>query len=117
MTEVLTNIYDKCETYTNCTVQILTNTATGERSIGWWDNENPPSVTGEKKMTRIEKLRSMSDREIAELILKGDMENISIADKACRLLDECDDLVDADEGIPAENCIDCILQWLHGEAV
>jgi hypothetical protein len=33
-----TNIYDKEETYPNCTVQVLTNTATGETSVGWWEN-------------------------------------------------------------------------------
>ena len=32
-------VYDKEETYTNCTVQVLTNTFTGETSIGWWNND------------------------------------------------------------------------------
>lgn len=30
------NIYDKEETYHGCTVQVLTNTVTGQTSIGWW---------------------------------------------------------------------------------
>ena len=30
------NIYDKEEIIENCTVQILTNSVTGEQSIGWW---------------------------------------------------------------------------------
>lgn len=29
-------VYDKEEIRHNCTVQILTNTATGTTSIGWW---------------------------------------------------------------------------------
>lgn len=33
---VLTNFYDKEEIIENCTVQILTNTKTGEVSVGWW---------------------------------------------------------------------------------
>lgn len=37
-TKIETNIYDKEETYPNCTVQVLTNTATGEVSVGWWEN-------------------------------------------------------------------------------
>lgn len=37
-TSIATNLFDKEETYTNCTVQILTNTITGEMSIGWWRN-------------------------------------------------------------------------------
>lgn len=31
-------IYDKEEIYPNCTVQVLTNTLTGETSVGWWIN-------------------------------------------------------------------------------
>lgn len=37
--KVETNIYDKEEIYPDCTVQVLTNTATGETSVGWWKNE------------------------------------------------------------------------------
>lgn len=36
--EVEAGIFDKEETYPNCTVQVLTNTATGEVSVGWWEN-------------------------------------------------------------------------------
>jgi Lar family restriction alleviation protein len=31
--------YDQEEVFHNCTVQVLTNTATGETSVGWWKNE------------------------------------------------------------------------------
>ena len=34
--KVLISYYDKEEIITNCTVQILTNTVTGEVSVGWW---------------------------------------------------------------------------------
>lgn len=37
--EVKTNIFDEVEMYSNCTVQVLTNTVTGEVSVGWWPNE------------------------------------------------------------------------------
>lgn len=37
---VETNMYDKEETFPNCTVQVLTNTATGETSVGWWKNDS-----------------------------------------------------------------------------
>lgn len=30
--------YDQCEVYHNCTVQVLTNTKTGDVSVGWWRN-------------------------------------------------------------------------------
>ena len=37
--KVETNFFDKEEIYPNCTVQVLTNTTTGEVSVGWWKNE------------------------------------------------------------------------------
>ena len=37
-TSVQVNVYDHEETFPNCTVQVLTNTATGETSVGWWKN-------------------------------------------------------------------------------
>lgn len=36
--QIETNIFDKEEIIENCTVQILTNTITGEVSVGWWRN-------------------------------------------------------------------------------
>ena len=32
-------IYDQEEVYTNCTVQVLSNSITGDTSVGWWQNE------------------------------------------------------------------------------
>lgn len=40
--KVETNIYDIEEIHHNCTVQILRNSVTGEQSIGWWPEEEPP---------------------------------------------------------------------------
>ena len=34
--------YDREDVYYNCTVQILTNSVTGEQSIGWWPEDEPP---------------------------------------------------------------------------
>ena len=38
--KVETNFYDHEEIYPDCTVQVLTNTATGDVSVGWWKNGN-----------------------------------------------------------------------------
>ena len=35
-------IYDVVEEYPNCTIQILRNSITGEESIGWFNNDDPP---------------------------------------------------------------------------
>ena len=31
--------YDEVEEYENCTVQILSNSVTGDISVGWWKND------------------------------------------------------------------------------
>ena len=40
--KVETNMFDEEELHTDCTVQVLTNSVTGEVSVGWWENSNPP---------------------------------------------------------------------------
>ena len=45
--KVETNVFDKEEIYRDCTVQVLTNTVTGEVSVGWWQNDNPPMGMGD----------------------------------------------------------------------
>lgn len=37
--EIEVGIYDREEIHENCTVQVLTNSVTGEVSVGWWENE------------------------------------------------------------------------------
>lgn len=41
--KIETNVYDIEEVHHNCTVQILRNSTTGEQSIGWWPEEQPPA--------------------------------------------------------------------------
>ena len=36
--DVQLNLYDMEECYDDCTVQILTNSQTGAKSVGWWRN-------------------------------------------------------------------------------
>ena len=42
------NIYDKCEVIEGCTVEVLTDTLTGETSVGWWrcSVEDRPGMDG-----------------------------------------------------------------------
>jgi hypothetical protein len=37
--DIVYNIYDKEEIYTDCTVQVWSNTITGDSSVGWMKNE------------------------------------------------------------------------------
>ena len=40
------NLFDVEETFDDCTVQVLKNSVTGEISLGWWRNDNPPFLIG-----------------------------------------------------------------------
>ena len=48
-TESMTGLYDREEIIEGCTIQILTNTVTGEQSVGWWRDtaEDMPRFGGE----------------------------------------------------------------------
>ena len=50
------NMYDHCEIIEGCTVEILTNTLTGETSVGWWRGgvEDRPGM-GEDKHELVER--------------------------------------------------------------
>lgn len=45
--EVETNLFDKCITITNCTIEILENTITHEISVGWYKTEDSEEITNE----------------------------------------------------------------------
>lgn len=38
------NIFDQREIHHDCTVEVLSNSITGQVSIGWWPNDNPPAT-------------------------------------------------------------------------
>lgn len=38
-------VYDREELYENCLVQVLTNSVTGETSVGFWPGESKPDST------------------------------------------------------------------------
>lgn len=44
--KIESNVYDECEIHENCTVEIWKNSVTGETSIGWYENDNPPVESG-----------------------------------------------------------------------
>ena len=44
---VESNIYDEEEVYYDCTVQVLRNSITGEISVGWFRNDEPPVLIGD----------------------------------------------------------------------
>ena len=65
------------------------------------------------KMTRGDKLRGMTDEELADVILDNHMDgNIDF----CRSRPECEEGLDSASGtIPEEDCRLCLIEWLRQE--
>ena len=57
--------------------------------------------------TNADRLRSMSDEELAQMLNNG------LDSKYCTNDPTCGDLLDTDGGIPEEKCIACALRWLR----
>lgn len=60
-------------------------------------------------MTRADRIRSMSDEELAAYLADH-------YDGFCLNKPECGTLLDTDEGIPEEMCVACALIWLRQPA-
>ena len=46
-TRIETNVYDRRIIVTNCTVEILINSVTGEQSIGWYKTNESEEIEDE----------------------------------------------------------------------
>ena len=68
----------------------------------------------EKPPTNADRIRAMSDEELAKILI-GVMD---IDDKIhfCKNKPECEKLLDADDGVPAEWCEACMREWLQRPA-
>lgn len=64
-------------------------------------------------MTNAQKFRAMSDEELAEVLYS--FEDLKMPDY-CQRKKECDDMLDADIDIPAENCKRCLVAYLRQPA-
>lgn len=62
----------------------------------------------EKPKTRADRIRAMSDEELAKCLL-----TVDDAGKYCKNLQECEELLDTPEGIPEEKCLGCLVEWLR----
>ena len=64
----------------------------------------------EKLPSRADRIRAMTDEELAKLLYEIDGLGY------CKNLPECGELLDTDTGIPEEKCIGCLLNWLRQPA-
>ena len=87
------------EACSKCVAAVLEN---GERT--------DPSHWREKPMTNADRIRAMSDAELAEHLYYG------FDVQYCHNSPECAAMLDTDEGIPEAKCKGCALEWLQQPA-
>ena len=66
-----------------------------------------------KKMTNADRIRAMTDEELAEHILSTPAYETCI--DFCKKRAECNDLIESNDGIPDGWCKECLLEWLQKE--
>lgn len=66
-----------------------------------------------QKQTNADRIRSMSDEELAELFYQ--FESLSDELKYCKNKTECEDLLDEGKTIPDNMCKKCLVEWLQSE--
>ena len=66
-----------------------------------------------KKITYGDKIRAMSDEELAELLYS--LQNLEDKVKFCKNKDVCTDILDDGKEIPDNMCKECLVEWLQSE--
>ena len=66
-----------------------------------------------KKITHADKIRAMSDEELAELLYS--FQNLEDEVKFCKNKDVCTDILDDGKETPDNMCKECLVEWLQSE--
>ena len=66
-----------------------------------------------KRMTQADRVRSMSDEELAELLYS--IQNLEDKVKFCKNKIECDNILDSGKEILDNMCKQCLVDWLQSE--
>ena len=66
-----------------------------------------------KNQTNADRIRHMSDEELAELLYS--FQNLEDKVKFCKNKDVCNDILDDGKEIPDNMCKECLIKWLQSE--
>ena len=107
--------------------QITCPVCEGRGFVHWFNNTAETCSTGSKTcphctgtglrevpMTNADRIRAMSDEELA--VTMHGMLSLDDSIHYCQNKTECDALLGKDEDIPEQNCIACLTAWLKQPA-
>lgn len=68
----------------------------------------------EKPQTNADRIRSMTDEELAELLYSLQTEDLD--GMFCKTEDKCEEMMDSGDEIPKSMCKQCLVKWLRAES-
>lgn len=67
-----------------------------------------------KPQTNADRIRSMTDEELAELLYSLQTEDLD--GMFCKTEDKCEEMMDSGDEIPKSMCKQCLVEWLKAES-
>lgn len=67
-----------------------------------------------KPQTNADRIRSMTDEELAELLYSLQTEDLD--GMFCKTEDKCEEMMDSGDEIPKSMCKQCLVKWLKEES-
>lgn len=71
------------------------------------------AAEGPSKRTNADRIRAMTDEELADAIFKNIFSTFGEVIPFCRNTEECSDMLDSCDGIPEHMCRECLFEWLQ----
>ena len=89
----------------------------GYKVVAWKEKTeepyNPKSIKKSSKRTNADRIRTMTDEELADAIFKNTTRTIDEVIPFCKNYERCFDMLDLCDGIPKHMCRECLLEWLQ----
>lgn len=83
--------------------------------VAWKEIKDEPYNPVNSKKTNADRIRSMTDEELANGIFKNTARSIDETIPFCKNKEKCLQMMDSLEGIPEHMCRQCVLEWLQQE--
>lgn len=75
---------------------------------------HPEGYAVTSKRTNADRIRSMTDEELAELLYSLQTEDLD--GMFCKTEDKCEEMMDNGDEIPKSMCKQCLVKWLRAES-
>ena len=81
--------------------------------VAWKEKTEEPYQPEDSKKTNADRIRSMTDEELAAAIFKNTARTIDEIIPFCKNTENCQNMLDSLDGIPECMCRECVWKWLQ----